>query len=569
MSWRWQQEDEVLGLVVPEGRARSAVNEAWSIDRSVVPSEGDGSVPGVLQPATDVGFAQRVKALACTAPLHDLDSRKSQVQSADFNVYQMSELALNAIDLVTLSMDFDTGAPPEKIVAGLAVFAARHAPDRDDAEHLRVARWVLENLLNVGSTDRGFRAVYGITAGDGSYNRFEFDFKLLEEVPAADGSIFLRATNEAVNVLVGALELDIESAQIAADLRLETLIRRGRLSDAQAAAQSARYRTIQYGEKLRQRLEATERDVRTVDWLTEMPAFIAEAVEHIAARFKAENAILVNIIEVRDTADVASRKLQAAGLVEVVRDCLRRHEQLQSALQAAGRRFRAQQDRQTFAPDSPAAALDLHAQLLVPVLGLPVEQADQVLTAYFARGTGVNVPSAVRLSDLFTALVTPPPERELLGGIIDKPQIDETEDEPAFPAECYDLLDGLLDLDVDAPRRLSGLLEEARSLHPDLPSLVIVRVVALAAQEINPALRHKLPSVFIAVDDGSVLDDPEFAGADLIVARAAIEPADAPGAAFATSSRKDLLHDHTIAGDRGRGPARRVRSAAEAGPGPR
>ncbi|MEU4422947.1 hypothetical protein AB0F81_20165 [Actinoplanes sp. NPDC024001] len=487
-------------------------------------SEPAGRVPGVPQPATDVGFAQRVKALACTAPLHDLDSRKTQVQTADFSVYQMSELALNAIDLVTLAMDFDAGAPPEKVITDLAVFAGRQAPDRSDAEHVRVARWILENLLNVGSLDRGFRAVYGMTTGDGSYSRYEFDFKLLEEVPAADGSIFLRATNEAVNVLVGALELDIESAQIAADLRLETLIRRGRLSDAQAAAQAARYRTIQYGEKLRQRLEATERDVRTVDWLTEMPEFIAEAVEHIAARYKAENAILVNITEVRDTADTAPRKLQAAQLVEVVRDCLRRHEQLQAALQGAGRRFRAQQDRQTFAPGSAVAALDLHAQLLVPVLTLAVTDADEALNAYFARSTGVNVPPAVRLLDLFTALVTPPPERELLGGELDEPEIDEVPDEPPFPAECYDLLDDLLDLDVDAPRRLSGLLEEARTLHPDLPGLVVVRVVALAAQEINPALRHKQPTVFIAVDDGTTLDDPEFGGADLIVARAAIEP---------------------------------------------
>ncbi|MFD6734542.1 hypothetical protein ACFWDZ_25870 [Micromonospora aurantiaca] len=476
------------------------------------------------QTAGDVGFAQRVKALACTAPLHDLDSRKAQVQTADFTVYQMSELALHAIDLVTLAMDFDAGAALERVVADLAGYAARQAHSREPAEHTKVARWVLENLLNVGSTDRGFRAVYGMTAGDGSYSRYAFDFKLLEEVSGADGGIFLRATNEAVNVLVGALELDIESAQIAADLRLETLIRRGRLSDAQIAAQTARYRTIQYGEKLRQRLEATERDVRTVDWLHEMPDFIAEAIEHIEARYRAENAILVNITEVRDTADTAARKQQAAQLVEVVRDCLRRHEQLQAALQGAGRRFRAQQDRQTFAPGSVAASMDLHAQLLRPVLTLPVKQADEVLAAYFVRSIGVTVPAALRLIDLFTALVTPPAEREVLGGEVEDPDLVDTEEEPPFPPECYELLDELLDLDVEAPRRLSGLLEEARERHPDLAELVVVRVVALAAQEINPAVRHGAPSVLIAVDDGTPLDDPDYGGADLIVARALIEP---------------------------------------------
>lgn len=91
------------------------------------------------------------------------------MQTADFSAYQMSELALNAIDLVMLAMDFDAGAAPKQIVSDLTAYAARQMPGRDDAEHVRVARWVLENLLNVGSTDRGFRAVYGMTGDDGRY----------------------------------------------------------------------------------------------------------------------------------------------------------------------------------------------------------------------------------------------------------------------------------------------------------------------------------------------------------------------------------------------------------------
>lgn len=479
----------------------------------------------------DTGFAQRIKALACTAPLHDLDARKSSVQSADLTAYQMSELGLHAIDLVTLAMDFDAGASPERTVEDLSRYAADQAPDRSAAEHEHAAGWVLENLLNVGSADRGFRAVYGMTGTDGRYERRDFDFRLLEEVPGADGGIYLRASNEAVNVLVGALEVDIESAQIAADVRLETLIRRGRLSDAQAAAQAARYRTIQYGEMLRQRLEATSRDVRTVDWLTAMPTFIAEALEHIEARCRAENAILVNITEARDTADTPVRKQQAAALVGIVRDCLRRHEQLQAALQNAGRRFRAEQDRQTFAPQPMRADLDLHAQLLQPALALPVRDADGVLAAYFTRVVGLAVRPALRLADLFTLLVTPPAVREALGSEIEEPELSEVAEVPRFPEECYEHLEWLLDLDVEAPRRLSGLLEEARELHPELPLLVVVRVLALAAQEIGPAVRHGASSVLLAVDDGTVLSDPEFAGADLIVARAGlITPAEGDGA---------------------------------------
>lgn len=105
------------------------------------------TLPPVSVGGVDVGFAQRVKALACTAPLHDLDTRKTQVQTADFSVFQMSELALHAIDLVTLAMDFDAGAHPQRIVVDLTRYAAQQAPDRPIGDHERAARWVLENLL--------------------------------------------------------------------------------------------------------------------------------------------------------------------------------------------------------------------------------------------------------------------------------------------------------------------------------------------------------------------------------------------------------------------------------------
>jgi len=388
---------------------------------------------------TSSGFAQRVKALATTAPLHDLDARKSQVQTADYTAYQMAELALHAIDLVTIAMDFDTGARPDGVLRDLAARIAAQAPDRAATEHDRVASWILENLLNVGSADRGFRTVYGLTGPDG-YDRRTFDFKLLEETRGPDGDLYLRASNEAVNVLVGALEVDLEAAHIAADVRLEILIKRGRLSEAQAAAQNARYRTIQYGEMLRQRLEATSRDVRNVDWAEAMPAFLEEALEHIVARYRAENAILVNLTEVRDTADTAARKAQAARLVAVVRDCLRRHDQLQAGLQAAGRRFRAEQDRQTFTPGPARAALDLHAQLLQPVLTRSVSEADVALLRFFSTAAGLVVPHAFRLVDLFEGLITPPAERDTVGDLVEDPDLELDEEPPRFPAASYEHL---------------------------------------------------------------------------------------------------------------------------------
>ncbi|WP_256107142.1 hypothetical protein [Streptomyces sp. ODS05-4] len=475
-------------------------------------------------PAADEGLARRLRALACTAPLHDLDVRKANL-AGEYSTYAMAEVALAAIDLVTLHMDFDTGADHEQVVARLLPRVAAQAPRRPAAEHERVARWVLENLINVGSVDRGFRAVYGTFGADGAYVRRDYDFKLVEEVPGHGGGVFLRTTDEAVNVLVGALDTDVTSAQIAAEVKLEVLISRGRLADAQLAAEQARYRTVQYAETLRRTLEATRRNVRAVDWLNGVPDLIDEALDHVADRYRHENAILTNIRKARDEAEDQEHKRRAAELVDIVRDCIRRHTQLQSRLLEAGPLFRAEQDRQAFAQPAARSGLDLYGQLLAPLLPLPVEQATRATDAFFARGTGLRAPSSVRVGDLVDLLLTPPAEREHLGAEMPEPDLIATPDDSRFSERQSAAARELLSLEYEAPRRLSGLLAEARLRDPDLPYLVALLAVHAASPPVGTAYRQGEERLLFAVDDGAELDDPEFGGADLIVGTALLDAA--------------------------------------------
>ncbi|MET7641253.1 hypothetical protein [Streptomyces sp. NPDC005438] len=488
---------------------------------------GGGAAPRTPAPgpAADEGLARRLRALACTAPLHDLDVRKANL-AGEYGGYAMAEVALAAIDLVTLHMDFDTGADHDEIVARLIPRIAAQAPHRPTEEHRRVARWVLESLINVGSVDRGFRAVYGTFDPDGSYVRRDYDFKLIEEVPGPGGGVYLRTTDEAVNVLVGALDTDVTSAQIAAEVKLEVLINRGRLADAQLAAEQARYRTVQYAEALRRTLEATRRDIRAVDWLHTVPDMITEALDHVADRYRHENAILTNIRRARDEAAAErgpDHKRRAAELVDIVKDCIRRHTQLQSRLLEAGPLFRAEQDRQAFTAPSSHPGLDLYGQLLSPVLGLPLEDARQVTDAYFARGTGPRDPGAVRLGDLVDLLLTPPAPREHLGAQMPEPDLIATPDDSRFSEDQLAAAQTLLALPPDAPRRLSGLLTEARRQDPDLPYLVALMAFHSASPPVGTAYRQGEEQLLFAVDDGTALDDPEFGGADLIVGTALLD----------------------------------------------
>jgi hypothetical protein len=442
----------------------------------------------------------------------------------------MAEIGLAAIDLVTVTMDFDTGAGHEDVVARLRPRVAAQAPDRSAAEHERVARWVLECLVNVGSVDRGFRAVYGTWEGPGgAYVRRDYDFKLLEEVPGPDGHVYLRATDEAVNVLVGALDTDVTSAQIAAEVKLEHLIRRGRLAEARLAAEQARYRTVQYAETLRRALEATRRDVRAVDWLDAVPDLMEEALDHVAERYRHENAILTNIRRARDEAEDPQRRREAADLVDIVQDCIRRHTQLQTRLLEAGPLFRAEQDRQAFAARPERPGLDLYGQLLRPVLGLPVADARNVTDRFFTAGTGPRPPVATRLHDLVDLLLTPPAEREHLGAEIPEPDLVATPDDSRFTDAQHAAASALLDLPPDAPRRLSGLLADARRQDPDLPYLVALLAFHAASPPVGTALRQGDTRLLVAVDDGRVLDDPEIGGADLVVGTALLGRAGSTG----------------------------------------
>ena len=102
---------------------------------------------------------------------------------------------------------------------------------------------------------------------------------------------------------------------------------------------------------------------------------IAEALDHVADRYRHENAILTNIRKARDEAEDPEHKRRAAELVDIVKDCIRRHTQLQSRLLEAGPLFRAEQDRQAFAAPMATSGIDLYGQLVAPLLPLPVEQA--------------------------------------------------------------------------------------------------------------------------------------------------------------------------------------------------
>ncbi|HET8642822.1 MAG TPA: hypothetical protein VFM37_12845, partial [Pseudonocardiaceae bacterium] len=196
-----------------------------------------------------------------------------------------------------------------------------------------------------------------------------------------------------------------------------------------------------------------------------------------------------------------------------------RHTQLQARLQHAGETFRAEQDRQQFSGPPARAAIDLFGQLLVPSLDLPLAEAQRPTGAFFGAGAGLCAPSVLGLVGLVEMLLVPAPERDGLGGELAEPDVVPLPDPARYTEEQWRAVEAIFELD-EVPRRLSGMLEQARRTDPDLAGLVVLCALHAFSPEVGTAVRQGERWLTVAVDDGRTLVDAEYGGADLLVARA-------------------------------------------------
>lgn len=468
--------------------------------------------PGIRE-----AFLRRIKSLARTSPIHELEAGKV-MRVGDWSGYDLRALALAAIDTAIEHMGLEYGAAPTVIVAAVARLAAEQVPGRPRHEHRRVAGAVLEALLNERDRRQAFQVAYSDPTDPG--RRHLLAFHLLREIEAPDGSVVVRATNEAINLFVGALDVDVEDAQTAAEAVLRSQLQRGRLDQAVSTAREARIRSIQFAEKIRGILDATRRDIRQVDWGGEVPRMLDEAVGHVRERIDAERQLIRATRDTLDRADPA-KAARAAELADLLEDCRRRHQELHHRLIGARRVFLDEQQRQLFAPARVLPLPDLEAEVLLPLLGETRDGALPSLDAFFTAAAGPRPPAVVRLSTLVAALLQPRREQAAEGVELVEPELEErdvrsTRFSPEARAAALAVLDGWR-----GSRRLSELLGEARPLGPGAADLVaLVALRWFAPEPADDELEEELTSVRLAsLDDGTPLDDPGFGGADLLVER--------------------------------------------------
>jgi hypothetical protein len=482
-------------------------------------------MPPVLLLA-DEARIRRAKALACTRPLTRLDDNKGL---SGLQRYALLEVALVAIETIVDSWGFESGVGEADVTEVLVEFARRQAPEAEKAEWEKVAKLVLAALVDP------FSAVYGDYSQE-QYRRQMFtprEGSLITEEEAADGSIYLRATNEAINVVVGALDIDVESGQAAAEARLQNLIQRGRFLDASQAAADARIRSIQYGEQIRTLIAKTRRNVVGVDWVEQAPELLERAREHLEQRLGTERALIHNLEEAREQAERPQLDLRTiARLIATLRDCSTRHMQLHGRVMQARGVFLEEQARQEFAPPASIRLFDLPQDALRPLLALSVADAEPLLERFLGRVLGPRTPRQPRLDTLLEMLLRPAIERDEFGDEVEELAFADSDAELQLIPEPVWNAAGRLLHGLAEPARLSALLAQARALPEGAAVGACLRLRALHA--FGAELGDEMPEqgmVLLAYTDGAPLLDPVYGGDDLLLVECELgrAPAEAEG----------------------------------------
>src|ERR1019366_4369030 len=222
------------------------------------------------------------------------------------------------------------------VVSALTRLAALAAPDQTAEEHADVARFVIDFLLNRQAHHAKFQYLTSdYSSAERQHQRREVPFSLLEERDdAARDENVLRATADAINALIGGLNLQAGGEQVGRERR---------------PAEGAWLLSLSLPDDLDRLIKQPRRDLRMVEgkWESEVPGRLDGARDHIRERLRAERALLG---KVQDAIASGGPRLLAAArrIADLLTECQRRHEDLHRRVIDARGVFLEEQERQSF-----------------------------------------------------------------------------------------------------------------------------------------------------------------------------------------------------------------------------
>jgi tetratricopeptide (TPR) repeat protein len=471
----------------------------------------------------DQSLTHRLRVLLHTTPLHDL-RRSDNLRDAELRHYDSLALAIKSFDLIIEHTGLDNEVDRETLLRALSPLlsamdeAVQIAPS--PPRHEQMVEKVLAALRNDGERRHPFQLAYQDIDEQGRAITRALEFRLLADHFHPAGGVVLRLSNEAINLYLNALELDIEDAQAAAEAVVQSQLARGRFDEAVQSAKNARLQSVRYQQKVAEILRDTQRDVGRVDWQDEVPRLLNEALQHITLRLATEESILRSAedrLEVLSPGDDRARAV--AEVLRLIRDCRLRHVDLHDQLMRARNLFLDEQARQSFIPTSRTALPELLSQVLEPILGLPRAAAAALVAASLPDFTGAQPPPTLSLAHLLEWQLQPRREIRRMEVTVEQADLTAYGAELAhYPAELRVEAQNILD-NASYPIRLSMLLAAAQA--QGRSTAVMELLVLLSLQHFAP--EDEEATLVANRWVGDCLQADPFFGDDLEIHR--VEPA--------------------------------------------
>ena len=420
------------------------------------------------------------------------------MRGADLRHYDSLVLALKVIDLIIdhtgLDREVDRAMVLQSLAPLLSAMDQAAGVGEDPERHAVMVDKVLGGLRNDPEHRRPFDFAYRDFDEQGQSVLRKLEFRLVADHFHPSGNIVLRLSNEAVNLYLNALELDIEDAQAAAEAVVQSQLARGKFNEAVQSAKNARWQSLRYQDKITNILRETRRDIGRVDWRDEVPRLLGEAIAHIGARLTTEESILKTAEERLDVIEPADEGARAvAEVAHLIRDCRLRHVDLHDQLMRARNVFLDEQARQAFVPTPLRPLPELLSEVLDPVLRLGRMDAVQVVERDFPCFFGAQAPPSLSLAELVEWQLKP--RRELPATEVPVGEQDLTTygaEILRYPREVREQAESILHA-IGSPTTLSILLENARK--SGASSIVRELLVLLTLQHFAPELEEGPVSV--------------------------------------------------------------------------
>lgn len=463
-----------------------------------------------------VSLGRQVRTLLITNVINKLDENKHR--NPYWQPYDFRVLQLRTIRLVVDNMGLlDDGIRTGDVIERVADWAGKMAPDRTPAEHTEVAREVINWLLASDSADTFTPQFIEYDSEGALFWQTDFRVEILRAIQDPRGEIVLRASSEAINLLLHVLSEDIADAQRAEERLLNDYIEKGRYDLAMGQARRALLRSKQYAEETRQWLAAAQQDVSSLD-LPAVRQKYDRALAHIKERLADEDEMSERI-EKKSQEVPDSERLEVA-VVEVrrlIRQCYDRHTTLHKLLLKVGPTLRREQENQLF-----ARRVSIRTGMRDILLRMLQEPLTDLVAkdGFFRAVVGPVAPPVMEVWQLANDLIAAGREISVEISDFEEPDLVEGSAISRFPAEAALAARKALATSLAEPRRLSDLLEDARRFAPGCPELSAELTRLLVLQEYAPETREGEPTAGLLADfDGKPLCDSAYYGDDLLIGR--------------------------------------------------